>query len=435
MQIKKEQPKPTTVKLTITATQAEINELKQAVLKHLAQHVKVQGFREGKAPANLIEKQIDPSQLQSEFLEQAVNQLYTEAVGQQKVRVVAQPQITIGKFVPFTTLEFTAEVEAVGDIKLADYKSIKLAPKPVEVSAKDVTQVLENLRGRSAEKKTAERAAKTEDEVIINFKGTDAKTKAAIQGADGNEHPLMLGSKSFIPGFEDELIGMKAGATKSFVLTFPADYGAKELQSRKVNFEVTVLKVNELAKPKLDDAFAATVGPFKTVAELKVDIKKQLKAERQREAQQLYDNELLEKIAAKSTVELPDSLVEGEIDRMEDEEKRNLAYRGQTWQEHLQAEGVDEAGHREQKRQSATLRVTIGLLLGEIAEREKIDVTPEELEIRLQLLKGQYTDPAMLAELEKTENRRDIHSRMMTEKTIDKLRSYATKTGAAETKK
>jgi FKBP-type peptidyl-prolyl cis-trans isomerase (trigger factor) len=113
---------------------------------------------------------------------------------------------------------------------------------------------------------------------------------------------------------------------------------------------------------------------------------------------------------------------------MEDEEKRNLAYRGQTWQEHLEAEGVDEAGHREQKRERATLRVTIGLLLGEIANLEKITVTPEELEIRLQLLKGQYQqDPNMQAELDKPENQRDIQTRMMTEKTVDKLRSYAAK--------
>jgi trigger factor len=426
MQIQSSHPDSTTTKLTITADQAEIDSIKQTVLKQLAQNVKVQGFREGKAPANLIEKQLDPSQLQTEFMEQAVNQLYVKTVQQQQLRPAGQPQITINKFVPFTTLEFTAEMETVGEIKLADYKKVKLAPKTSEVTAKDVNQVLENLRGRAAEKKTVERAAKLDDEVVINFKGVNAKTKQAIEGATGNEYSLTLGSKTFIPGFEEQLVGLKSGQEKTFLLTFPADYGAKALQNSKVSFTVTVLKVNELAKPKLDDAFAATVGPFKTAAELKADIKKQLKVERQREAQQLYDNELLEKIAAKSTVALPDSLVESEIDRMNEEEKRNLVYRGQTWEEHLKAEGVDEAGHREQKRQAATLRVKIGLLLGEIAEAEKITVTPEELEIRIQLLKGQYTDATMQAELDKPENRRDIGSRMMTEKTIDKLRQYAT---------
>lgn len=427
MQINQEQLKPTTTKLTITADQAEIDKVKQEVLRHLSQHVKVQGFRTGKAPANLVEKQLDPSQLQTEFLERAVNELYVGAIQQKKLRPAAQPQITINKFVPFTALEFTAEVDVVGDIKLADYKKITLAQKPIDVTAADINQIVDNLRGRAAEKKTVDRAAKLDDEVVINFKGVDAKTKEPIQGADGNEYSLALGSKSFIPGFEEELVGVKPGHDKTFELTFPADYGVKDLQKRKVNFTVTILKVNEQVKPKLDDAFAATVGPFETLAELKADIKKQLKVERQREAQQLYDNELLEKIADKSEVAIPDALVESEIDRMEEEEKRNLVYRGQTWQEHLDAEGVDAAGHREQKREMATTRVKIGLLLGEIAEQEKIEVTPEELEIRIQLLKGQYTDPAMQAELDKPENRRDIGSRMMTEKTIDKLRSYAKK--------
>lgn len=426
MSIKREQINPTKVKLTISGEQTMLESIKQEAVERLGKQVKVQGFRAGKAPTHLVEKQIDQSQLQTEVLEQAVNRLYVDAVQQENIRPASQPEISITKFVPYSTLEFTAEVESVGEVKVADYKKIKLAPKTTTVVVKDVNDVLENLRGRSAEKKQVERAAKLGDEAIINFKGTDAKTKESIPGADGNEYPLALGSKTFIPGFEEELVGVKPGATKTFDLTFPEDYGAQALQSKKVTFKVEVLKVQELVKPKLDDKFAATVGPFKTLAELKADIKKQLIAEKQRENQQVYENELLEKIAAASTVVLPESMIEDEITRMEDEEKRNLVYKGQTWQEHLKAEGVDEAAHREKKRVGATLRVKIGLLLGEIADREGINVTPEELEIRMQLLKGQYQDPAMQAELAKPEARRDIQTRMMTEKTIDKLRSYAT---------
>jgi trigger factor len=425
MHITKEQLEPTKTKITVVAEPGELENIKKQVLEHLGTHVKVQGFREGKAPLNLIEKQLDESQLQGEFLEQAVNRLYIDAVKKENLRPTAPPDISIGKFVPFTTLEFSAEVQTVGDIKVADYKKIKLAPKDAAITAKDVNEVLDTLRTRAAEKKTVERAAKAGDETIINFKGTDAKTKEAIQGADGKEYPLVLGSKSFIPGFEDEVVGLKPGETKSFEITFPKDYGAPSLQNKKVVFEVTVLKVQELVKPKLDDAFAKTAGPFKTLAELKADVKKQLEAEQKQQAQQAYDNELLEKIAEKSTVAIPDSLVEEEITRMEDEEKRNLSYRGQTWQEHLKDEGVDEAGHRAAKRPMAELRIKIGLILGEVAEKENVTVTPEELEIRMQLLKGQYPDAAMQAELDKPDNRRDIASRMMTEKTIDKLRSYA----------
>jgi trigger factor len=424
MQLTKEQLTPTKVKLTVQADQKELDEVKQHVLKDLGKSVKVQGFRPGKAPAHLIEKNVDPAAFQSEFLDHVINDLYVAAVQQEKLRPVAQPTISVTDFAPYSVVEFTAEIETVGAITLGDYKKIKLAMPAVTVTAKDVDEVLDNLRTRAAEKKPVERAAKDGDELTIDFKGVDAKTKEPIDGADGTNYPLQLGSKTFIPGFEEELVGLKPGAEKSFDIVFPKDYGAKELQNRKVTFTVNVHKVEELVKAKLDDAFAATVGPFKTVAELKEDIKKQLKAERAQETQRQYDNDLLSKIADKSSVDIPDALIEEDIDRIEEEEKRNSAYRGQTWQEHLDAEGVTAEEHREKQRAGAEQRVKAGLLLGEIADKENIAVTPEEFEIRLMLLKSQYTDEAMQAELNKPENRRDIQNRMMIEKTLDKLRTY-----------
>lgn len=425
MQVKREQLTTTKVKLTVTADQKIIDQIKEATLKTLSQNVKVPGFRPGKAPANLIEKQLDQSLYQGEFLEQAVNHLYVEAAQHEKLRPVTQPEISISKFVPFTDLEFTAEVEAVGAIELPDYKKIKVDVPLKEVLAADVNQVLDNLLTRGAAKQPVKRAAKDGDELLIDFAGRDAKTQEPISGADGKDYPLILGSKSFIPGFEEALIGVKAGETKEFPLTFPKDYGVQALQSRKVIFNVPVHEVREMAKAKLDDAFASSVGPFKTVAELKADIKKQLVHEATREQQRQYDNLLLEKIASKSNVAIPGALIEDEMGRMEDEEKQNIAYRGQTWQEHLDEEGITAEAHREKQRAGAELRVKAGLVLAEIADQENVIVTPEELEIRIQLLKGQYTDAAMQAELDKSENRRDIMSRMLSEKTLDQLRSFS----------
>lgn len=427
MQVQREQLTPTSVKLTIVADQKAIDSTKLHVVNELGANVKVPGFRPGKAPANIIEKNIDANALQTEFLDHAVNNLFVAAVDDQKLRPVANPKIEVTKFVPYSALEFTAELDVVGDIALPDYQKIKLAPVKAEVTAEEVNEVITNLRKRGSAKEEVKRAAKLEDEVVIDFKGTDAKTSEPIDGADGVDYPLTLGSKSFIPGFEEELIGLKPGDVKTFEITFPKDYAAAVLQNKKVNFEVTVHKVNEQKPAKLDDAFAASVGPFKTVAELKSDIKKQLLAEKQAESDRTYDNQLLEKIAEKTQVAIPPALVEEEINRMEEEEKRNIVYRGQTWQEHLDEEGVTEEEHHERQRPSAELRVKAGLILGEISEAEKITVTPEELEIRIMLLKNQYTDEATLAELEKPENRRDIMSRLLTEKTLDKLRAYASK--------
>jgi trigger factor len=427
MQITRTQPSSNVTKLAVKADKAEIDAVKASVLTRLSANVKVPGFRPGKAPANIVEKHLDQQMFQAEFLNEAVNQLYVKAADQEKLRPVAQPQVSISKFVPYTTLEFTVEVEAVGDIKLPNYKTMKLEPAKAQVAAKDVNEVLENLAKRGAAKADVQRAAKTGDEVTIDFAGSDAETKKPIDGTDGKDYPLTLGSKSFIPGFEEELVGLKPGDKKTFTITFPADYGAQALQSKKVIFVVDVKKVSEVKAAKLDDAFAKTVGPFKTLAELKADIRKQLKAEKQAEADRKFDNDLLEKIAAKTTVAIPKALIEEEIDRMEDEEKRNIVYRGQTWQEHLDEEGLTAEQHREKQREGAELRVKAGLVLGAISDKEQVTVTPEELEIRIQLLKGQYPDEAMQAELEKPEARRDIMSRLLTEKTLDKLRAYATK--------
>jgi trigger factor len=427
MQIKKEQLTPTKVKLTLAAEPALMDEVKHHVLTDLSKKVKIQGFREGKAPLSMVEKNVDPNLLQTEFLEHAVNRLYSEAANQDRLRPVDQPQVSITKFVPFSELELTAEVEVVGDIKLPDYKKIKLAKPAVKLTAKDVDDVIKSLQTRMAERKEVTRGAKVGDELTIDFKGSDAKTKEAIAGADGTDYPLILGSNNFIPGFEDELVGLKAGEDKTFDITFPKDYGVAALQSRKVSFTVTVKKVTELNEPKADDAFAVKVGPFKTLTELKADIKTQVGAERQQEADRNYESDLLEAIARKTKAAIPDALIEEEVERQLAQLKQNLMYRGQTWQEFLESEKKTEDEYRASIKPVAELRVTAGLALSDIAEAEGIDVTIEEVDIRLQLMRGQYQDPAMQAEFDKPETRREIAQRLLSEKTIAKLTEYATK--------
>ncbi|MCA9324802.1 trigger factor [Candidatus Saccharibacteria bacterium] len=424
--MKKESPSPTKVKLTVICDQKMMDAVKQEVLTHLAKdHVKIQGFRSGKAPLSLVEKSVDQNLLQSEFLDSALNRGYVHALDEKELRPIAQPEVSISKFVPFTTLEFTAEVEVIGDVKLPDYKKVKVTRKKVEITDKDVNEVIDTLKARVAEKTDVDRAAKDGDEVTIDFAGTDAKTKEPISGADGKGYPLLLGSNSFIPGFESNLVGMKKDETKSFDLTFPKDYGVAALQSRKVTFEVTVQKIQELVEPKLDADFAAKIGPFKSMADLKTDIKKQVKAERESQAERDFQNELLSKIAEKTEVAIPGALVESEIDRMEQEERQNLVYRGQTWQEHLDAEGVTEEQHRENQREMATMRVKSGLMLAEVAKQEKVVVSAEEIEQQMEALKTQYTDQAMQAELSKPGARQEIASRLVSEKTIKILEKYA----------
>ncbi len=425
MQVTREQINPTTVKLTITADQEVLKSTKETVLKRLAKQMKLAGFRPGKAPLSLVEKNTDSSLLQTEFLDEILNQLYQGALDKEKLRPVAQPKVTLQKFVPFTDLEVALEVEVVGDVTLPDYKKFRLAKQPAEVADKDIDDVVENLRTRLGEKKDALRAAKNGDEVSIDFAGSDAKTKEPVKGADGKAYPLVLGSDAFIPGFESNLIGLKAGESKSFDITFPKDYGVKALQSRKVTFEVTVSKVQEIIKPKADAAFAAKVGPFKTLKDLQADIRKQVTSEKQQEADRAYESKLLEMLTEGTKVAIPDVLIDQEVERSEQQVRQNLNYRGQTWPEYLVDQAHTEEEYRSSLRDPAEKHVRAGLALSEVAEQEGITVTPEEFQIRMQLLKGQYTDKTMQAELEKPETARQILSGMLTEKTMAKLTSYS----------
>ncbi|HEV2402890.1 MAG TPA: trigger factor [Candidatus Saccharimonadales bacterium] len=426
MHIKKNRPKDTQVSLEIDLDRTTLEKLKEQVLKRFSKDLRIPGFRPGKAPLPMVERNVNPQSLQSEFLDSALNYGYQTALKQEDLHPVSEPEVEVKKFVPFDAVSFTVSFEAVGDIALADYKKIRLARKPVSVAAADIDAVIDSLRVRASDKKDVQRAAKKTDQVWIDFKGTDSKMKEPVKGADGTNYPLALGSDTFIPGFETNLIGLKAGDDKTFDLTFPKDYGVSALQNRRVTFTVTVIKVQEVVKPKVDDNFAAKVGPFKTVAELKSDIKKELQAQTELQAEQAYVDELLLKITEQSKVAIPQVLVDEQIDRLINDKKQNLVYRGQTWKEFLDSEDVSEEQYREKLRPDAELRVKAGIMLAEIAEQEHISVNTSELEERLQSLRSQYgKDPQMLAEFDKPETRRSIASRLATEKTIAAIKAYA----------
>ena len=418
---------PTKVRLSIIASDEELAKIKQHTLEHFRSKIKIAGFREGKAPLKIVEKQADQSLLQSEFLDEALNYLYKNATIKEDLKVFGQPNVSLTKFVPFTNLEFDAEVEILGDVKLADYKKIKKMLSKVEVKASDITEVLESLQTRSAEKKSLKRASKNGDEVLIDFRGTDEKGKP-INGADGKDYPLVLGSNSFIPGFEDNLIGLKTNEEKTFTLKFPKDYGVKALASKNVTFKVNIKAVNELVKPKLDDSFAKTLGQFESLSDLKSDIKIQLQAEKQSQAERKLENELIMEIVEGSKLNLPESLIAEQLERLQQEIRQNLAYRGQTWQEMLEQEGKTEDEYtKSELLPEAERRVKTGLVLAEISNVEKIDIAHSEIEDKIKQLSAQYSDKSMQEELAKPESRNEIASRLLTEKTIAKLVKIAIK--------
>lgn len=408
----------TSVLIEIGAEAKELDKYKNKVLLRLQQDMRSPGFRKGHMPLELVEKSVDQNHLQNDFLDEAMTALYTAAAKSEKLRPIAAPKVTIKKFVPFTVLEFDAEATVVGKIVLPDYKNIKVAKPDAKVTAKDVDNVIENLRTRSADKRDVDRPSKATDQLWIDFDGFDSKG-VAIDRADGKDYPLVLGSNTFIPGFEPELVGLKAGAKKEFTVTFPKDYSASSLAGKKVTFKVTVNKVQEVTLPKVDDAFAASLGPFKTVEQLKTDIEKQLMLDKEDAARREHEAATLKAITDKTKLSVPEELIAEQITMLVNEVRQNSIQRGQTYEELLKLEGKTEEQYtKEVLRPEAIDRVKAGLVLSEISEREKITVEKEELDARLNSLKAQYNDDKMREELDKVENQREIASRILTEKTI-----------------
>jgi trigger factor len=404
--------------ITIAATTEELAKIKQKVLKKLAPRVKLSGFRDGAAPLAMVEKNVDQQLLQSEFIDEAVNTLYIAALKEERIRPVGPPKVEIKKFVAFTTLEVTLELPVVGEVTLPDYTKHTAKREAVKIGKAELEDVLKNLRLRMAEKKEVERAAKTGDEAWINFKGVDAKGEP-VKGADGKDYPLALGSGTFIPGFEDEVIGMKAGGNKEFVSTFPKDYGVKTMQGMKVTFTVDVTKIMEVSEPKMDDEFAAKVGPFKSMDELKTDIDKQLSQEKVQKVERDYEAAILNELVDKTKVEVPDSLVAEQEEAVLQEVRQNVVQRGMTYDEFMVQQGMSEEEYKKKEiTPEALRRIRAGLVLSEIGDKEGIDVSPEELEARIQQLKGQYQDKQMQEQLDQPDARREVNARLRSEKVI-----------------
>jgi len=291
----------------------------------------------------------------------------------------------------------------------------------VKVGSKEVDEVINNIRLRLADKVEVKRASKKDDEVVIDFVGYNEKDEK-LKGGSGTDYPIRLGSKTFIPGFEENVIGLKKGADKTFDLSFPKEYNVKALAGKKARFTVNVKSVKEVNQPDADDEFAKKAGPFKTINELREDVEKQLLVQKEKDETQKIKNEIIEEIAQKSKLELPETLVDQQVEALKRDLTQNLTYRGLTWDEFLAQEGTNDEDFKKDKLlPDAKLRVQIGLVLSDIAQDEKITVTPEEFEVQLQLLKGQYKDDAMQKQLESPEAKREVMSQMLSSKTVEHL--------------
>lgn len=408
---------------SVIADQDEIKHAKDAVLKELSKTIKIDGFRQGKAPDKIVEKNANPQTLQTEVINHEVNDLYSASIDEKKIIPVGQPKISITKFVPYNTLEFKVEVEIIGNLKLADYKKFNLRLEPSPVSDTQLNDSIEELRKRSATYTKVSRPAVKGDRLLIDFDGKDSSSNLALEAASAKDYSLILGSGSFIPGFEEKLIGKKQDDEASFAISFPKDYFDKEYQNRKVDFKVTIKVVEEPSQEKLDDKFAAKMGPFKTLKELKSQLKNELQRENDRLATQNLDTKILDKLADSTESELPETLVEAEINSIKQYDQQTALNNSLTWKEFLKGQSLSQEEYEKKLRPAALRRIKSGLALIEIANKENITVSNDELQQQIELLKSQYPDPKMQEELTKDNVKSDLTKRLLTQKVLEFIKN------------
>lgn len=412
----------TKVELTISLGKEELKAAEQVALTKLAKSIKVPGFRKGNVPASVAAKHVDPEALGQQTLEDALSKAVAEAYMNEDIQALDRPAVEIKKFVPGSELEFTAEADILPKITLGDYKKLKAEKTKVTVAAKDVNEIIDRMRTGLAEKKDVERAAKNDDEVIIDFVGK--KAGVAFDGGTGTDYSLVLGSNSFIPGFEEGIIGKKPGETFDLELAFPKDYHVADLKGAKVTFTTTLKAVKEVVLPEVDDEFAKKAGPFMTVAELKDDIKRELTAQKEREAGEKLKDDLVKQLVEVSKVPVPEILLADQASSIERDMTQNLMYQGVTLDQYLENKGFEskEKWLETEVRDAAEKRVQAGLVLAELSKVEKIEATTKELDDHVELYKKQYANnPQMVAQFDQPEARRDIANRLLTEKTVERL--------------
>lgn len=417
----------TKVAVNVALGVSELKDAELAALNELGKDIKVPGFRKGKVPVSVVSKNVNPNVLAQKTLESALSKAVADAFISEKLQALDRPEVEVKKFVPGSELEFTAESEVMPKIKIGDYKNLKSTAKKVSVTKKDISEITDRLKKGFASKKTVQRPAKLTDEVNIDFEGK--KDGIAFDGGKGEKYDLVLGSNSFIPGFEDGIIGKKTGETFDLKLTFPEDYHADNLKGAEVVFTTTINEIKEVVEPELNNELAAKAGPFKTVEELEDDIKREITKQKETEAIEKLKDDLVAELVEKSTVPVPDVLLKDQMKLIEQDTNRNLMYRGMSIDDYIKSlEYKDKNDWLENEvRPIAEKRVKAGLLLAELSKVEKIEATENELLEKINQLGKQYPSEDMRKHLKTPEVQRDVANRILTEKTVDRLVSLNSK--------
>ena len=390
-------------------------------------NINIQGFRQGKAPRKIIEKLYGPEIFYDDAMNECIPDAYEAAVAEAGLKVVSQPSITEvdvkdGEFL------FTAVVFVKPEVSVKDYKGIEAEKEEVAVSAEDVEAELARMQTRNARQVSVEREAKKGDVVNLDFEGfVDG---VAFEGGKGEKFDLELGSGMFIPGFEEQLEGKNVGDECDVNVTFPEKYNEKSLAGKPAVFKCKINEIKENQKPELDDEFAKDVSEFDTIAELKADIEKKMVESKQSSADTAFQERVMDKVIENMEAEIPDAMVETQLDRVAEDFSYRLAMQGMEFESYLKMTGMTMEQFRSVFAPQALRQVKIRLALEKIAELEGMDITEEDLNAEFdKLADNNKMDIAKVKELLAAE---DLKADMLCQKANDFVIANAKAVAKAE---
>ena len=389
MSLQVEKMEKNMAKLTIEVAAEDLEKAMQNAYQKAKGRISIPGFRKGKAPRKMIEQMYG----KGVFLEDAVNALipehYSKALAECELEIVSQPTIDITQAEPGKAFIFTAEVAVKPEVTLGDYKGVEVPKTEITVTDEDVEAELKKEQEKNSRTISVEdRAAQLNDIVTIDFEGS--VDGVPFDGGQATEYPLTLGSNTFIPGFEEQLVGAKVGDDVDVKVTFPEEYQAKELAGKEAIFKCAVKKIEAKELPELDDDFAKDVSEFDTLAEYKEDIKKNLMEQKEKEAKAAKEAAVVAKVVENATMEIPDAMVDTQVRNMADDFARRIQSQGLTVDQYFQFTGMTAEKLFEQMRPDALKRIQNSLVLEAVAKAENIEISDERVEEELQKMADAY---------------------------------------------
>lgn len=377
--------------LTIEVEESRVNAAIDQAFKKVSTKINVPGFRKGKVPRKIFENRFGVESLYQDALDILLPQAYSEAVRETGIVPVDRPEVDIEQMEQGKALIFKAKVTVKPEVELGEYKGLQVEAKDFTVTEEEVNKELEAVRNRHAELVVLEEGSEVAsgDTAVIDFEGFVGDE--AFEGGKGEKYSLEIGSGSFIPGFEEQLIGLKQGDEKDVIVTFPEEYHAEHLAGKEATFKVKIHDIKRKQLPELDDEFAKDVSEFETLEEYKSDLENKLKERKQHDQEHYVQDAVVKQATDNATVEIPQAMIETEIDQMKEDFTMRLQQQGMNLDLYYQFTGSDEAALREQFKADAETRVRTNLVLEAIAEKENVEVTDEEVDAEIAKLAELYS--------------------------------------------